>query len=71
MEHELDISVFFCLHCGESAERIVDGKAPKLCAASENVVAISHILSRKKFKNILGGLSSCRISCGIMVENDD
>lgn len=49
--HDMDPFSSFCLRCGAGAVHIVNDRLP--CADSENIVAISHILSRRRFAEIV------------------
>jgi len=45
MEHELAVSSYYCIHCGQGKAHILDNDVP--CTRAENVVAISHIIADK------------------------
>lgn len=54
MTHDICPRTSFCLTCGQSRELIVDHEFG--CIEKGNVVAISHILSERKFAGLVGNL---------------
>ena len=56
-EHQLDLVTMFCVVCGQRATDIEDRKVPKYCIDdTKNVVAVSHIISKRQMKDLLYGI---------------
>lgn len=52
VSHSFDPATDFCLHCGISAMRVLEDGVWE-CPATENVVAISHLLAAKRFQRLI------------------
>ena len=52
VEHEWDTDVWFCTRCGASKKDVVDGVRVE---CNDGVVAISHIIARRKITAFIDG----------------
>jgi len=46
--HTFDQLSSFCTQCGCSRQQMREGQAPILCNATDNVIAISHVIAHKR-----------------------
>lgn len=54
MQHRFDVVTCFCLDCGASMEAANEGRG----CSPKNVVAVSHLISHKRMKRLLGPLAA-------------
>ena len=52
--HVFDPYTHYCLRCGASREDVEEGFR-EVCAGAANVVAISHVLSRRRLAGLFAG----------------
>lgn len=54
MKHDWDTASYFCIGCGIAAQSVVENPDFSFCPANDKLVAISHIVARRRLNALLG-----------------
>lgn len=66
-EHDIDFATSYCRRCGSGAHQIMAEAPPRPCLAPgvENVIAISHVISARRWRELVdapGSLAGWRLA---------